>query len=218
MSLISDHYTKSTVYRMNSRRQRKILELLPSELKDKRILDCGAASGYFSKILTERGAHVTAIDISVEAITLAKKYTPDAFVVDIESGDGKEHLAGKTFDYIILGEVIEHLFDPERALIYLGSLLEKGGLIIITTPNILLWSHRLRFLGGTFEYADTGVFDHGHLHFFTHRTLMKTVKKLGFEIVRENHDIHPNWFEPYGKHFPNLFAFQLIMSIRKVQN
>ena len=213
MSFVSDYYSKSTVYRMNSRRQRKILELLPKDLVGKKILDVGTASGYFARTLIDKGALVTAIDISPTAILEAKKFLPDAFVVDIEEGTGTELLANRKFDFIILGEVIEHLFDPEKVLKYLREMLTEEGLLIITTPNILLWSHRLKFLRGIFEYTETGVFDRGHLHFFTYLTLCKTISKVGYSLVRENHDIHPNWFEAYGKHFPNLFAFQLLSLI-----
>ena len=218
MSLISEHYSKSISYRMNSTRQRKILELLPDDLRGLQILDVGSASGYFSKILIDKGAIVTAIDVSNEAILEAKKVVSNAFVVDIESGAGAQVLEGKKFDYIIAGEFIEHLFDPERALRYLGGLLAHSGTLVITTPNILLWSHRIRFLFGKFEYADEGVFDKGHLHFFTYNSLVKTTKKCGLEIVRENHSVHPSWFESIGKHLPNLFAFQLIVSVKKSRN
>lgn len=215
MSLASDHYSKSVVYRMNSRRQRKILELLPDNLTGLKILDVGAATGYFSKYLQDNGAIVTAIDISLEAIAEAQKIVPKSFVVDIESGEGTDVLSEDEFDYIIAGEIIEHLFNPRQALLYFRKLLKPGGKIIVTTPNIVLWSHRIRILMGSFEYTETGVFDHGHIHFFTYYTLKKTLRDCGFVDLKENHDIHPNWFEKIGKILPNIFAYALIFSAQK---
>ena len=43
--------------------------------------------------------------------------------------------SGLRFDCITLFHVIEHLYSPEKTLVYLSTLLKPGGKIIIETPN-----------------------------------------------------------------------------------
>ena len=47
------------------------------DLDGKSVLDIGCGDGVLSRAMSERGARVTAFDISREQIELAKKLTPD---------------------------------------------------------------------------------------------------------------------------------------------
>ena len=51
-----------------------------------------------------------------------------------------------SFDVVLLVEVIEHLSDHQAALGELSRILKPGGVLILTTPNIMRLNSRLHFL------------------------------------------------------------------------
>lgn len=143
----------------NKHRYRGVLNFINNVNSKTNILDFGCAHGHytynFAKDLPE--AHITGVDVSSINIGEAVKLTTDYHAKSGYPGlsnlefykcetvnegikfykpepDGEEITLGK-FDYIILGEILEHLMDPEKYLNHLSrhSLVE-GGIIIITTP------------------------------------------------------------------------------------
>ena len=70
---------------------------------------------------------------------------------------------GVTFDYIIFGDVLEHLRDPEGTLNYCKEFLKKGGSILASIPNIMHVSVVRDLLNGNFTYADQGPVSYTHL-------------------------------------------------------
>src|SRR5581483_8007533 len=97
--------------------------------------------------------------------------------------------ADDSFDFAVSIEVLEHLFEPQKAIAEIHRVLRPGGKLIVTVPNVSHWRNRV----------DLGVFgrwnprgDHlsasqpwrdAHIRFFTVRTLGKLVEGCAFEIV-----------------------------------
>jgi len=54
--------------------------------------------------------------------------------------------ADQTFDLVLFTEVIEHLHNPLHALSEIRRVLKRGGWLILSTPNLLRVSNRLRRL------------------------------------------------------------------------
>jgi len=57
-------------------------------------------------------------------------------------------LDDKSVDFIYLGEVIEHLYNPDILLQECSRILKKGGYLLLTTPNLNSWYNRILFLFG----------------------------------------------------------------------
>jgi len=105
---------------------------LPHDLTGKRVLDIGAANGYFARELHKRGADVHAVDY--------RDKTATGFAI-------MEQLYGKpipfshaniydlpdlgTFDYVLCLGVIYHLPDIARALDILYKLMRPGGVVFV---------------------------------------------------------------------------------------
>lgn len=87
------------------------------------------------------------------------------------------------FDCIILGDILEHLVEPEKLLKSLKSHLSDRGVIIASIPNILHFSAIGEILKGSFEYTDAGVLDRTHLRFFTLYNCIMMLQNCGYEIV-----------------------------------
>jgi len=103
------------------------------------------------------------------------------------------------FDTIVMVAVIEHLIDPEIALKELHRVLKPGGRLIIDTPNIAKWTRRIKLLFGYFpstasldegllfydKKTPTDLYDNGHFHYFTFRSLSKLcVERNGFKCLK----------------------------------
>ena len=105
---------------------------------------------------------------------------------DAQDAAAFEPIAGEEFDFVLFGDVLEHLTTPERALDNIKPHLAPEGHVLICVPSIIHWSIRRNILFGKFEYQDTGPLDRTHVHFFTPRTVRKLVRDCGFRIVRES--------------------------------
>lgn len=97
-----------------------------------KILEVGCGLGYLTYAIKKEGFDIVGLDISYPAIEYAKKNYGDFFYCE----DIKEHSKkGKSYDMIIMTEVIEHVKDVRRLFKTLLSLLSPAGEIIVTTPN-----------------------------------------------------------------------------------
>jgi SAM-dependent methyltransferase len=108
-------------------------ELLDAdELKDKRVLEVGAGTGWFSQRAVLSGARVTSTDIGVNML----RQTRERSRTSLFASDACElGLAPATFDIVISSECIEHTSDPLRALEEMCRVLRRPGVLVVTTPN-----------------------------------------------------------------------------------
>lgn len=202
-------------YGMNKLRKKKILELVLEEgIENKRILDLGCATGFFSKDLKKENNIVIGIDISEKLIDEAKKVLDEAYAMDIENNDWPKQLIENPFDIIICSELIEHLFDQESFLKKVRLVLKPNGKIIFTTPNFLIWNNRIKMLLG--RYGLKEVFnDRSHIHLLSYKGLIAMISQAGFWVVGESHVWYPNWLEKFHKLIPpSLFVYQAIIKVQ----
>lgn len=100
-----------------------------------RILDVGCGGGLLCEPLTRLGAIVTGIDLSEEAIEVAKTHAQShGLSIDYRVADLKD-LQDAPFDVVIASEVIEHVEDPADFVKDIAGHLKKGGCTVITTLN-----------------------------------------------------------------------------------
>ena len=209
------YQNKSANYGIGHTRLKRIIYLAGS-VQGKSVLDIGCARGYLGRLLKEKGAlRVEGIDISEGALVEANKVLDQTYALDLE-GEWPEELKAKKFDVIIMAEVLEHVFDPVKVLKNVQRVLKDGGIIIITTPNFMTWTNRVKFIFGDFQYQDQGMFDFGHIRWFTHEYLKKVLRDSGFKIVEEKNIIFPGKLTKILKFWPSLFAFQFILKAKKI--
>lgn len=161
--------------------QHRILSLVQS---GETVLDVGCATGYLGEALRRaKGCRVVGVDIDAAAAIRAAEVLDEAFVWDIESDDPLPVPQG-VFDRIILGDVLEHLRRPDRALARLVAYLREGGTMIASIPNVGYLPVRVSIVLGRFEYQDLGHFDRTHLRFFTRKTAMRLFELSGLRVLR----------------------------------
>lgn len=129
------------------------------------VLDVGCSSGNFGEVLIQlKNCTVTGIDLDKKDITEAKKKLNKAIVGDINDISLIAKL-GK-YDIIIFADVLEHLTDPRQTLENVKQLLKPNGQVLFSIPHMGHMSVRLGLMTGKFNYADRGLLDRTHLHFY----------------------------------------------------
>lgn len=86
------------------------------------------------------------------------------------------------FDYIILGDVLEHLENPWLALKNIRACVKPGGHILASIPNIMHFTVLRNLLQGYWSYEEAGILDRTHLRFFTLYEIEKMFKEAGYEV------------------------------------
>lgn len=89
-------------------------------------------------------------------------------------------------DYIIFGDVLEHLRNPLAAIQYCQTLLKENGCIIASIPNVMHISVMRDLLNGDFTYTETGLLDKTHIHLFTFNEIIRMFKQGNYEVEKVN--------------------------------
>jgi 2-polyprenyl-3-methyl-5-hydroxy-6-metoxy-1,4-benzoquinol methylase len=167
------------------------------------VLDVGCGFATTSQHIADRGNRVTGIESSAEAVAVARARVSDVVHTDLQQlDDVKRALGERRFDVIIFADVLEHLSWPIGVLRGYLDLLKDDGSVIVSLPNVGLWSVRLNLMLGRFRYEETGVLDRTHLRFFTRRTAREMIEQAGLKIVRRTYNpglVRP--FVPLAKRF-----------------
>ncbi len=140
----------------------------------------GATLGYLQNQYPN--AKVFGIELDGKIAGMAQKYIPTIRQGDIESMS-LEYPEG-FFDYIIFGDVLEHLHDPQKVLVKMHKYLKASGAILASVPNVLHYTVVLNLLKGDFRYEDAGILDRTHLRFFTYNEIIRLFKASGFIVEK----------------------------------
>lgn len=120
---------------------KKLNQYVPVEKGEGRsVLEIGCSIGSVTNLLSARGFKVWASDVSEYAVKNAKKLTPKATFLTIDVQ--KKIPLKKKFDIIIAFEVVEHLDDPQKAIVNMYNSLDKGGVLVFSSPYPHAWNYR----------------------------------------------------------------------------
>ena len=94
------------------------------------VLDVGCALGVNGKYLLENNIadSVYGIEFDAKMAEEANKCNTIVFCGDLNSDEFRKTIINESplIDYILFGDVVEHLYDPEKVLIDLKSILKKN--------------------------------------------------------------------------------------------
>lgn len=138
--------------------------------------DCGANLLELKNFYSN--AQLYGIEINESATKIA------SHVVNILQGDIErfECQFDVKFDYIIFGDVLEHLHNPLQTLINCRKLLMDDGCIIACIPNVQHISVVEDLLNGNFTYTDSGLLDKSHIHLFTYKEILSMFEQAGYSV------------------------------------
>jgi len=154
-----------------------LLDRLTPDGPQQRLLDVGGGEGYLSCLLHERGFAVTCL---AAPGTLSDGIPAAVQTLEMDLDFELNDLG--SFRYIVCGDVIEHVRNPDRLLGWLRGMLEPGGRLVASLPNSGHFYFRANVLLGRFPADDRGLFDRTHLHFYTWDGWRNLFRRNGFEI------------------------------------
>jgi len=147
----------------------------------KRVFDLGCGNGAINHEMAKRGWEVTGVGPSEEGVAHARQKSPD---LNISVGNAYEDLAARfgRFPLVVSLEVIEHVYFPHQMAACIHSLLEEGT-AIISTPYHGYWKNLAIALLGGFDAHWGPLTDHGHIKFWSIRTLTELLHKALLEDI-----------------------------------
>lgn len=155
-----------------------LLDALPPDGHGRRLLDVGGGEGFLSRLLAERGYRVTCIarpDSRADDFPAAVDLLGIDLDFDLPRFD-------RPFDFILCGDILEHLREPAAVLRWLRRHLAPGGLLVASLPNSAHLYFRLNVLLGRFPEHGRGLFDRTHLHFYAWNNWRRVIDEGGFRI------------------------------------
>lgn len=163
--------------------RKELIALIPQG--NYRILDVGCGNGSTGEILKKSGKtrEIVGIEIDASAAQKASQKLDKVISGDVEQIE----LPFKKgyFNYIICGDLIEHLIDPWNTLKKLSKYLSPNGFLIASIPNVRHWSVLKPLLfKNEWNYVEAGILDKGHLRFFTYNSILDLFTNSGFRVCK----------------------------------
>lgn len=122
-----------------TKRLETVFQMIPQQGVG-RVLEIGCGAGLLCLELAQKAEIVCGIDISHFVLDFAnhlKDYVQYSNV-SFQHGDAKNlAFQNESFDLVICSEVLEHLLDPQQALVEIRRVTKRGGTVILTTPCAL---------------------------------------------------------------------------------
>ena len=140
-----------------------------------RLLEIGAAAGYFLEAAREAGFDV----VGVEPAEAMARRGRERAGVDIRVGFVEDaELPAASFDVVAAWHVLEHIAEPLGALGHLRDALRPGGLLFLEVPNVQGDNARAEKLGWKpLELQH-------HVAHYGPRSLRRLLERAGFEVLR----------------------------------
>ena len=161
------------------KRVRKIINFT----RGKRFLDVGCNAGYVVYAAQLLGFDAFGIELDCETVSEAQKeFGEELFKCTTIQEYAKTN---RQFDVIYTSEVIEHVPDPDAFLKSASGLLDKGGVLYLTTPDGNHFTLPKNFSSWN------AVTPPEHIIYFTKKGLNILLAKHGFKIEKTFFNIKP---------------------------
>jgi ubiquinone/menaquinone biosynthesis C-methylase UbiE len=114
-----------------------VLKVL-GDVKNKKILEIGCGNGYFARLLSKKGAKITATDLSQKLLEHALKYEKTKpLEIKYLTRDAADlyGIKSKTFDIVVGNMCIMDIKDAKNAIKEVSRVLKKGGRFIFSITH-----------------------------------------------------------------------------------
>ena len=120
-------------------------------LKDIKILDIGCGGGLLCEPLHRLGAKVTGLDASKTNIEVAKLHAKQMNLnIDYINSSPENYKLKKKFDVVLNMEIVEHVSNVDFFIQNCSEMIEKNGLMFVSTINRNLKSYIFAIVGAEY--------------------------------------------------------------------
>lgn len=172
-------------------RREEVIPLVPAAARS--VLDVGGGEGGFLQALkASLGCETHLAEYSTDACATAASRVDRVWPGDFHATD-----FGRLFDCITFLDVLEHTVSPLQWLQRARRLLNAGGSVVTSIPNVGHWSVVADLLEGRWDYAPAGIHCITHLRFFTRHGIEDLMTEAGLRIVelQATRIEPPAWFD-----------------------
>ncbi|HVE51602.1 MAG TPA: class I SAM-dependent methyltransferase [Casimicrobiaceae bacterium] len=147
-----------------------------------RVLELGAASGYFTEYLKKQRCEVDIVEVEAEAAREAAVHARRTIVADLDQDTWLAELGDERYDVIVCADVIEHLGDGVRLIARLRERLAERGELLLSVPNVAHSAIIANLLDERFEYGGEGLLDPTHVRLYTWRSIDRMLDDAGLHV------------------------------------
>lgn len=146
----------------------------PRYIENGRLLDIGCGAGKFLDEIKPYGFETYGVDLDERATAYAREQGHNVFCKPIEDANFDDNF----FDVVRASHVVEHMPNPEQALLEAYRVLKPGGLFLVLLPNID------SFLAKKYRSYWFQLDIPRHLYHFTPESISKLLTKAGFNEIK----------------------------------
>ena len=178
----------------------------------KALLDIACGTGYLLRAAAQRGLKTSGIDISEEAVKLARQTSPDS-QVSVGKGEDLKFPDG-TFDYVSCLGSLEHFLDMGKGLAEMKRVTGPDALFCVMVPNSNFLYWRVSGKHGT-EQQDINE------HLMSLKEWRGLFERNGFSVARVRQDRWPArkvrnpLFRLVWALLPLKYAYQFVFILKK---
>jgi methionine biosynthesis protein MetW len=185
-------------------------------INDGRILDLGCGDGLFLDILKKKKVYGVGLDISEISVSKAREKGLDAKQFDFT----KDLLPfeNNSFDTVVMLDVLEHLYQPERILKEAHRVAKRN--LVISVPNFNSFPARIQMVLG--KTPENNKPRQGHIYWMSYKIIKKLLKDAGFEIqeIKVNSFFSKffglrNITQSLANFLPSIFALSFVIKAKK---
>ena len=157
----------------------------------KSIIEFGCGAGAMARAIKEKspGIHYVGVELIAEELVKAGDVLNISLhrnLDDLAAWDEDAELSAAMplahFDHVIFGDVLEHLYDPAKALGEAARRLKPGGSALVCIPNVQHWSVFQNLVAGKWPREEMGLFDKTHIRWFALGDMVALLQSAGLVV------------------------------------
>lgn len=165
-----------------SKNQKKIVEYIISSGRGKKVLDIGCSSGRLIYYLKKKGFDVYGVELNPVTAEIAKNNKLNVFNGTLN----ESNLPANSFDFVVMGDLIEHLPKPVEAINKIKDIMKKEGQLIIVTPNLdCFWAKTTLKASRWFSLPWPVLTPPYHIFQFSEKNLIMFMENNGFFLEKK---------------------------------
>lgn len=166
-----------------------LFELVNTDAKS--IIEFGCGAGAMARAIKEKSPDIHYVGVELIAEELVKagdvlNISLHRNLDSIATWDGDAELSAAmplaNFDHVIFGDVLEHLYDPAKALGEAARRLKPGGSALVCIPNVQHWSVFQNLVAGRWPREEMGLFDKTHIRWFALGDMVALLQSAGLVV------------------------------------